>query len=50
MTTRRLPADLQALCTQWQAAWPLALADWSPFIQLHEPTWCFTPSDEKKGV
>jgi hypothetical protein len=31
---------------QWSAAWPAALAAWSRFVQLHEPTWCFTEAEE----
>ncbi len=39
-------AILQELQERWTAAWPQALADWSPFIQLHEPKWCLTEADE----
>jgi hypothetical protein len=33
---------------QWSKAWADALADWSPYVQLREPTWCYTPSDEAR--
>ncbi len=36
------------LLATWQAAWPGALAHWSRFVQLHEPVWCVTPSEEKR--
>ncbi len=38
-------ASLEALRDQWMAVWPEALAVWSRFVQLHEPTWCFTTED-----
>lgn len=40
--------DERSLCElrdEWMSVWPDALAVWSRFVQLHEPTWCFT-SDE----
>lgn len=48
MTTREDSATLSEIRDRWMRAWPAALADWSPFIQLHEPAWCFTVADEKK--
>ncbi len=39
---------LESLKSQWQAAWPKAIADWSPYIQLHEPAWCLNLEDEKR--
>jgi len=40
--------ELDALKTIWQAAWPGALAYWSRFVQLSEPSWCFTHDDERR--
>ncbi|MEQ1826094.1 MAG: hypothetical protein ABL921_09110 [Pirellula sp.] len=40
--------SLETLKSQWQAAWPQAIADWSPYIQLHEPAWCLNVEDEKR--
>jgi hypothetical protein len=37
------------LLSEWSAHWPAALAVWSRFVQLHEPTWCFTAADESKA-
>jgi hypothetical protein len=34
------------LLAEWSAQWPAALALWSRFLQLHEPTWCFTEAEE----
>src|ERR1051326_3705187 len=34
------------LLADWTAQWPLALSVWSRFVQLHEPTWCFTEAEE----
>lgn len=34
------------LLADWSAQWPAALAVWSRFVQLHEPTWCFTKAEE----
>ncbi len=39
---------LESLKTQWLGAWPQAIADWSPYIQLHEPAWCLNAKDEKR--
>lgn len=39
---------LESLKTLWQEAWPQAIADWSPYIQLHQPTWCLSAEDEKR--
>ena len=35
-------ADLEVLRERWARAWPGALALWSRYTQLHDPTWCFT--------
>lgn len=40
---------LQKIKASWADAWQDALRDWSPFVQLHEPTWCFTEDDEKRA-
>lgn len=32
----------------WKRAWPDAIADWSPYVQLREPIWCLTEKDEKR--
>lgn len=37
------------LQSEWQAAWPEALRIWSHFVQLHEPIWCRTKSEEKQA-
>lgn len=34
------------LLAEWSAQWPAALEAWSRFVQLHEPTWCFTEAEE----
>lgn len=39
----------EALLADWSAQWPAALAVWSRFVQLHEPTWCFTPAEEENA-
>lgn len=39
--------DLVSLRDEWLQVWPDALALWSRFVQLHEPTWCFTAAEEK---
>lgn len=36
-----------ALQSDWSAQWPAALAVWSRFVQLHEPTWCLSVAEEK---
>ncbi len=33
---------------QWQQAWPQAIADWSPYVQLRDPSWCQDAADEKR--
>src|SRR5512133_3312793 len=38
--------DLEALRARWARAWPGALALWSRFTQLHDPTWCLTRQEE----
>jgi hypothetical protein len=48
MTSARKIKPLLPLQERWQAEWAGALSDWSPFIQLHEPKWCFTVEDEKR--
>jgi hypothetical protein len=40
-------ATPDSLLTDWAAQWPAALALWSRFVQLHEPTWCFSAAEEK---
>lgn len=37
---------MKALLAKWQAAWPEALAAWSPFTRLSEPGWLLTEADE----
>ncbi|MCA9177400.1 MAG: hypothetical protein KDB14_23105 [Planctomycetales bacterium] len=41
-------AQLEQLRSQWEAAWPDALAIWSRFTKLTPPRWCFTVSDERQ--
>ncbi len=48
MAIRPSPTTLKAIEEQWSLAWPAALADWSPFVQLHTPTWCYDAKDEKR--
>lgn len=48
MTRQSRPKPHSALRTLWEAAWPQALADWSPYVQLHEPTWCESERDETR--
>src|SRR5215469_8062137 len=38
-----------ALLGEWSAQWPAALATWSRFVQLHEPTWCFSKAEEEEA-
>ena len=40
--------SLETLRDDWLAVWPKALNTWSPYVKLTEPTWCYTPADEKK--
>lgn len=47
MLSKAKKTELDTLQQVWTAAWPQALSDWSPFVQLHEPKWCWTKSDEK---
>jgi hypothetical protein len=35
-----------SLLAPWSAQWPAALAVWSRFVQLHEPSWCFSADQE----
>lgn len=39
---------LLQLQERWRGHWADALRDWSPFVQLHEPKWCFTLKDEQR--
>src|SRR5262245_5190381 len=39
-------AAIDKLHSEWSAQWPAALEVWSRFVQLHEPTWCFTKYEE----
>ncbi|CAN5239070.1 hypothetical protein BH11PLA2_BH11PLA2_09670 [soil metagenome] len=38
--------ETDAVQAEWAAQWPVALRVWSPFVQLHEPAWCFTEAEE----
>ncbi len=40
-------AALAALRDRWLAAWPRALACWSPFTRLSAPRLCLTPAEEQ---
>lgn len=40
--------SLERVRTEWQAAWPRALACWSPFVKLRDPIFCLTAKDEKQ--
>ncbi len=40
---------VETLLEQWRAAWPAALETWSHFVQLHEPTWCCSVTEEKEA-
>lgn len=44
----RPSSSLESLRENWLRVWPDAIADWSPFVQLHEPVWCMTVGDEIK--
>jgi hypothetical protein len=46
--TRTYASQLKKIQEDWMTAWPDALADWSPFVQLHSPTWCYNERDEKR--
>jgi hypothetical protein len=48
MVPQTLSPSLKMIEEQWSKAWADALADWSPYVQLREPTWCYTPSDEAR--
>lgn len=48
MKAKKAADSLQDIRQRWMQAWPGALADWSQFVQLHEPAWCYTPADEKR--
>lgn len=43
----QLDKHAHAIQDRWIQAWPEAIADWSPFVQLHEPKWCWTESEEQ---
>jgi hypothetical protein len=45
MTQQR---DLRVVRDAWRAEWPHALALWSRFTMLREPSWCLTRADEKR--
>jgi len=47
-TTAAAPA-LESLRDRWRAAWPDALALWSPFTRLRPPVWCLTEEDEQRA-
>jgi hypothetical protein len=38
--------DIETLRERWAHAWPGALALWSRYTQLHDPTWCLTRGEE----
>ncbi|MFO0940305.1 MAG: hypothetical protein U0930_06005 [Pirellulales bacterium] len=38
--------QLEELKAEWLLAWPQAIADWSNYVQLREPAWCFTKQQE----
>lgn len=40
--------ELEELRDSWKAAWPDALALWSPFTRLRDPLWCLTADDEER--
>ncbi|MGE3776554.1 MAG: hypothetical protein AB7F89_05170, partial [Pirellulaceae bacterium] len=48
MNSRAGSSPLESLRDQWLARWPAALAVWSRYVQLHEPTWCFNEQDEQR--
>jgi hypothetical protein len=48
MTQTPKDKKLQELQEKWLTQWSEALSDWSPFVQLHDPIWCFTKEDEKR--
>ncbi|MFN7731190.1 MAG: hypothetical protein ACK5OB_04760 [Pirellula sp.] len=48
MAERSLAKEMTVIEKDWMAVWPDALADWSPFIQLHAPTWCYDEQDETR--
>jgi hypothetical protein len=41
-----MASAIDGLLAEWSAQWPVALAVWSRFVQLHEPAWCFTEAEE----
>src|SRR5512147_1649287 len=41
-------SDLTNLRDDWLKHWPQALAIWSKFTKLHEPTWCFNEAEAKR--
>lgn len=48
MSPQPPPTELTELEQQWRTAWPAALADWSSYVQLREPIFCFTSADEQR--
>lgn len=42
----KIGADLEALRERWALSWPEALALWSRYTLLHDPTWCYTRQQE----
>jgi hypothetical protein len=39
---------LEDLRKKWESVWADALAVWSQYVQLHDPAWCLTVTDEKE--
>ena len=37
----------EALKDRWSAAWDQAVRNWSPYVQLRSPAFCFTKKDEE---
>ena len=50
MTPSIATSELEPLRNAWLAAWPAALAAWSPYVKLSEPTWCYTFADEQREM
>lgn len=40
-----MPTNLEILRGTWAAAWPKAMALWSPYARLREPRWCFSAQE-----
>ncbi len=45
---KKLDDEDRHLLHQWQEAWPVAIKDWSRYIQLHKPVFCFNREEEKR--